>query len=216
MPIFRTGSKLVYFAHVPKCAGSSVTSYMAERFGPPAFIDRRFMRERDSALRDAWYRSSPQHIPARWLTRLFPAGFFDAMFAVVRHPEDRVTAIFNYQCEVEKTAASAQGFPSWLAELAQDGFQQPFHLDNHALPMARIVPEGAKVFRLEDGLDGVVDWLDSLTGNSSGARTIPVVNTRRARLAKTGTEPAALVLSENDRAVVRRIYAEDFSRFEYN
>ena len=214
MPIFRVASKLVYFAHVPKSAGSSVTAYMTARFGPPAFLDRRCMRERQRLLGDGWYRSSPQHIPVEWLERLFPRGFFDAMFAVVRHPVDRAVSVFNYQMDVEKTVASPAEFSRWLADLEHAPQRPAFHLDNHVAPMARIVPEGARVFRMEDGLDGVVAWIDSLAGGP-GPGSIPAINTRSERLAKTHAPIGPVEVTAEDLDRIKRIYAEDFRRFGY-
>ena len=48
MPIVRINSKLVYFAHVPKCAGSAVERYLAARFGPLGFLDSTYLKMRKS------------------------------------------------------------------------------------------------------------------------------------------------------------------------
>jgi len=37
MPIFRINDQLHYFAHVPKCGGSAVETYLTRRFGPLGF-----------------------------------------------------------------------------------------------------------------------------------------------------------------------------------
>lgn len=95
MPIVRVGDQLVYFAHVPKCAGTSVEEYLAARFGPLAFLDRAYP-DRDG--RDsAWNRTSPQHIDVATFERLFPADLFAASFTVVRHPANRLLSSYRFE-----------------------------------------------------------------------------------------------------------------------
>ena len=87
MPFFRSGGDIIYFAHIPKCAGIAINSYLIQHFGPLAFLDRKFMHQPEL---ERWTKSSPQHVPARVLDRYFPKDFFDKVFTVVRHPVDRL------------------------------------------------------------------------------------------------------------------------------
>ena len=98
MPIFRANDKLALYAHVPKCGGSAVSWYLTERFGLLAFHDNQFTRHDP---RGVWSRTSPQHIDRVSLGRLFPEGFFDACFTIVRHPVDRIVSAYHFQLEVE-------------------------------------------------------------------------------------------------------------------
>ena len=68
MPFFRLRQQLVYFAHVPKCAGSSVEVYLQRRFGALAFRDQAHYK--DAGTR--WTRTSPQHVTVAALPRLSP------------------------------------------------------------------------------------------------------------------------------------------------
>jgi hypothetical protein len=104
MPIFKAGGKLVYYAHVPKCGGSAVGWYLTERFGPIAFEDRNHTRH---DAKTQWSRTSPQHIDRVSLGRLFPEGFFDAAFTIVRHPVARLVSAYHFQ------AASRNGLRIW-------------------------------------------------------------------------------------------------------
>ena len=93
MPIIRIEGKLVYFAHVPKCAGTSVEEYAIARFGPIALQDRRFF-QRDPESR--WTRTSAQHVTATEFERLIPRDYIADAFTVVRHPVARLVSAFKF------------------------------------------------------------------------------------------------------------------------
>lgn len=208
MPILRAGGRLVYYAHVPKCAGSALEHYLEARFGPLGFLDARHT----AIPKDRrWSRTSPQHVDAETLGRLFPPGFFDATFAVVRHPEARIVSAFHFQREVEATISLNVSFGEWLEDLLDAREEDPFLHDNHTRPMAEIVPDGATVFHLEHGLDAIIPWFDAFTGDEAGPRAIPKVNERGAH-AKTGAD---IALTEADRIRIAEIFAVDFARFGY-
>lgn len=209
MPIIKAGSQLIFYAHVPKCAGSSVEHYLAARFGPIAFVDTRHHavpKER------RWSRSSPQHIDMGSLDRLFPAGFFDASFTIVRHPVARLVSAYHFQLEVEQSTPAAFGFSDWLEMLPDSAEDDPFVFDNHTRPMAELVPEGAEVFHLEHGIDAMIPWFDTITGQADGPRALPRVNERKGR----GGGSAKTRPSEADIARIAELYAVDFERFGYD
>ena len=208
MPIVRIASKLVYFAHVPRAAGTAVERYLQARFGPLAFLDEAYL----SHPGGRWTNSSPQHLPAWALGRLFPPGFFDASFAVVRHPCERLKSVFQRQRDIEGTLDPDTDFGDWLKHLPRPGFE----LDNHTLPMRDIIPDGARIFRLEDGLEPLVGWLDELAGNTAGPRGISVVNSHAQRSADAERPPrAAPVLDPQTRSLIAERYADDFTWFGY-
>jgi len=208
MPFFKVASKLVYFAHVPKCAGSAVENYLGARFGDIAFLDRFYLSQPEP---NRWSKSSPQHIDAASLQRLIPLSLFDAVFAVVRHPATRLVSVYRFQRDVERSIPSQQSFSDWLGSLAGKRQASAFVYDNHIRPMSDLVPDNAKVFRLEDGLDRVVSWLDDLAGSSDGPRGVPIVN-------KSGApqEGRAVRPSDGDRRLIAEIFAVDFERFGYD
>lgn len=214
MPIIRIGAKLIYFAHVPKCAGSSIENYLRDRFGPLGFLDRSFLSI-PAARR--WNQCSPQHIDTRSLRRLLPASLFDAIFAVVRHPVDRIVSVYRFQRDIAGIIPPDTGFGDWLAELEGQYDKDPFCYDNHAQPATNLIPKrNAKIFRLEDGLAPVVDWLDELAGNQDGPREIVVSNTYAQRLDRKqmSAGPASQV-TETERRTIEDIFAADYKRFKY-
>ena len=205
VPIFKVSGKIIYFAHVPKCAGSAVEEYLSERFGTVAFLKRGFLGK---DLDQSWNRSSPQHITADALAELFPADFFDASFAVVRHPVERMISEYCMLKDHLGLIPEGQGFSEWLNTvpglLAQDRSAN----DNHLRPMYELLPRGTVFFQLEAGLDRVIRYLDQIAGNRNGPRTIEPKLTRNRAFIQ-------IVPTANDLALITRLYRRDFEIFRY-
>lgn len=183
--------------------------YLQERFGSVAFHDNAFHWVPEA---DRWSQTSPQHIDAVSLSRMFPNGFFDASFAIVRHPVSRLFSAFHFQKEVEKGVLSQElGFGEWLEMIPARQKETPFAYDNHIRPMDELVPKEAEVFRLEQGADRFIGWLDLVLGNTDGPRFLPKVNERSSR-GKTGET----VPTQEEINLIARMYARDFERFGYD
>ena len=212
MPIVKISGQLIYFAHVPKCAGTAVEQYLQARFGPLALRDTHHTLHPPATL---WPRSSPQHLDLVSLGRLIPPGCCDASFAVVRHPVDRMLSTYHFQSEVQEIIAPDQTLTGWLAALPALMAADPFYADNHCRPMGDLVPQGAAVFQLEAGLEPVVDWLDARAGNSDGARAINPVNVRGSRPQYARTLTPRRLATPADVARIEQLYAADMDRFGY-
>jgi len=210
MPLIKADGRLIYFAHVPKCAGTSVARYLEARGQPMAFSDRRYLSI-EAPLR--WTRSSPQHAPLEALERLFPPGFFDASFALVRHPVARIASVYLFQRDKEGTVPADMRFGDWLSEVEAARAAEPFIYDNHTRPMVEFIPEGAHVFRVEDGLAPVAAWLEAQLGPAPDAAGIGHHNSRDRLL---GAAARPLHVTAQERAIIARIYAADFERFGYD
>lgn len=210
MPIFRIGDKLHYYAHVPKCAGSSVESYLVRRFGPLAFFNTRFLADPEESR---WTKSSPQHLPIDAFHKLIPADWIASSFAVVRHPLKRLVSAFQFQVEVEKTVAPLWTIDEWFDDWLNRKDAEPFRYDNHIRPMSDLVPEGAVWFQMEQGLAPVVAHLDRLAGNTEGERSIAPENVRKKKMPG---DARRLTPSPETRARIAEYYAEDFRRFGYD
>ncbi|MGR3732958.1 sulfotransferase family 2 domain-containing protein, partial [Pseudophaeobacter sp.] len=210
MPIFRINDKLIYFAHVPRCAGSAVENYMQQRFGPPAFLDRRYLALPENRR---WTKSSPQHVDRYALRQLFPEGFFDASFAIVRNPADRIFSVFLRQRDIEQTLPLETKFEDWLDTLPHPDFT----LDNHTRLMLDFLPAGCRIFQLEKGLSPVVEWLDNIAGDASGPRDIKIVNSHEQKLKQTGHAGGLTpALTSEVRNLVLDKYASDMTWFGYS
>jgi len=212
MPLVRAQAKLIYYAHVPKCAGSAVEYYLRDRFGPLALWNTRY-----NALADPWTRTSPQHIDRASLATLLPDSFIDHSFCVVRHPVSRIVSAWHFQKDVEGTVPDGTGFSDWLQSLPAQWADSPYAFDNHTRPMDDFVPRGAKVFYLEHGLEALIPWLDTVTGTASTPRFIDQVNThsKNADRNKAASAGAKLQPDPDQLALIARLYQADFSRFGY-
>jgi len=212
MPIVRCDGRLIYFAHVPKCAGTAIEHYLATCCGPLAFLDPAF---NDLTTGPRWSVTSPQHVDAESLARLFPDGFFDEVFPVVRHPVDRLASVYQFQRDIEGHIPQRLGFVNWLTRLSESGAASHARFDGHTRPMGDFVPEGAMIFRLEDGLGPLVSWLRQKLPGVELPDVIPARNMLAARLRHAGLTARPPRITARARALIRALYAEDFRRFCY-
>lgn len=213
MPILRLPEKWLYFAHVPKCAGSAVEDYLAERFGPLGLLERHYARLPGDAV---WSVNPPQHMPEVVRQSLLPDSLFDAMFAVVRHPAHRLRSVFHYLREVENALRPMMTFGDWLSDLPRVRELEPGAWNGHLRPMHALVPEGATLFRLEDGFAPLIDWLDAQAGDTDGPREVAVTNARALRQEKANKPKPLVRLTRAHLTEIKRLYADDYARFGYD
>lgn len=213
MPLFYISGSLFEFQHAPRCGGTSVEYYLIDRFGPIGFLDHKYYNVAE-ALR--WNKSSPQHIAHAAMDILLPHHWIRGRFALVRHPEDRILSVFNYARDGVGSLPPKTNFNAWLARLPKRLETNPHCFDNHARPISDIVSSDTQVFKLEDGADNVIAWLDAREGSARGARTLPHANSHKAAAdyAKRPVGPVVKV-SDSSRALIAEMYAEDFKRFGY-
>ena len=210
MPIIKGEGQLGYFVHIPKCGGTSVERYMADVGLKLAMIDVSHLG-RPSPYK--WNKSSPQHIDAYSLSRLFPADFFDLSFAIVRNPIKRLESAFLFNRRLRKNKITAPSLNDFVhSRLAEVSKTAGAH-DNHFWPQSKFVPEtGCKVFRLEDGMAQVKEFIDDAFFGRPTEQEIGHKNAARRK-----DEPQAEILWLDDAAlnIVQEVYGEDAERFGY-
>lgn len=212
MPIFKANGELCYFAHVPKCGGTSVERYLQTRFGAVGFLDTHHSRRGN---RPRWSRTSPQHIDWESLQRILPGSMIAHVFTIVRHPVARVVSSYNFQIHVEKTADPGTSFSDWFKAKLEAFETDPFLIDNHFRPQSDFMPETAAVFHLEHGLDSIVPYLDTLAGDARGPRRVGHVNEKKTSHLSGRDGSASSRPSADDVALIAEFYARDFARFGY-
>ncbi len=213
MPSVEINGRLIYFAHCPKAGGTSVERFMADRWGSTVSLlgwgwDRRWARRGERA---GEIPSSPQHYTWADAQRALPRSP-DAVFTVVRDPVARMVSEYRYQRTGRLTGpfggpVRRLGFSAWLRLMFALADRNPYTHDNHFRPQIDFLPrEGARVFRLEDGLHAVLVWLAAQAGE-------PAPRTPPHDLRTSGGED--VVPTAADRALIHARFREDYLRFGY-
>ncbi len=211
MPLYRHNGAFYFFAHVPKCGGRSVERYLNARWGSAAFLDEGYFGK---LPQHRWLRASPQHVTWDDFRRVFQESWISASFAVVRHPMARLVSEYNYLSRARQVLPPNMDFASWLTELRHLFVHQRFAYDNHIRPQCDFVPENARVFRVEDGLNKMVPYIDELSGDKNEPRQIGHLHqtddhTERATRQEAVNESVAAEF-------VERFYRCDLDRFGYD
>ena len=201
MPLFKTPKGLFYFAHVPRTGGSSVENYLTQRFGQPALLDSRFLSN-PASIR--WSRTSPQHLSADEFETLFPRDFVDHKISVVRHPVSRIVSIFKWLRSTQKGVEP--DFDKWLEQALSEVLADPWCHDGHLKCQVDFVPSGCQVFRLEQGLQRVANYVDSLFGEEQPEVVVWHSDKSTVDLKQ---------ISSKSHRLIEIHYAEDFDRFKY-
>jgi hypothetical protein len=135
----------------------------------------------------------------------------DKIFAVVRHPADRLRSEFRYQKDMGhfkwlNRRLGWMSFATWLRVMSLTSRLLPHVHDNHFRPQNDLMPEsGVDIFRLEDGLDAVAQYLSKISGDA-------VAPMPHSLSSKKGEK---VCLSRHDLRFITRMYKKDFIRFGY-
>ena len=199
MPLAHHNGQSIFFAHVPKTGGSSVEDYLISRFGPLSLLDVNKRR----GVRGTGLIVPATHLAAIDIAELVPHDLAYS-FAVVRDPMSRLMSEFRYQSGVSRM--SRLGFSTWLRVMLGAVAREPRLYENHIRPQSDLVPDGAEVFRLEDGFDAMIAALDRVTGTTTPDLTVPHINPR---------EKKPITISKEDAELIERTYAPDYARFGY-
>ncbi|MEW5422316.1 sulfotransferase family 2 domain-containing protein [Amorphus sp. 3PC139-8] len=173
MPFVKIGSKLIYFAHVPKCGGTTIESAIRSAGHNLNFYDKSWWSEERK-----WSRSSPQHITTKDLTRIIDIDIFDYTFTVIRDPVDRFISAFNHN-RLDRRIAWYESLPKFLNKLEKSGDYFLYRFDNHFLPASYFIPEKCEIFYLEDGMEPIRARLSNITGGTLNSSEYERKNVRQ-------------------------------------
>jgi hypothetical protein len=214
MPIFLGHGQRIYFAHVPKAAGTSVYVLFLRNGWRVANVDTRPRRgigrilARDFGVTDIPFEGgregldcTAQHAPAEVWTRWGP---FDAAFALVRDPAARyLSAVrWRYALVPRRPEPLTEFRLAVLARLERELHRKPGLFDGHFRPQTAFLAPGTEAFRIEDG------WQERLAARFGLDPGAPIVENR-----SRADGAAELTPAEAD--FVRRTYAGDFARLGY-
>lgn len=200
MPLITAAGKRLFFAHVPKTGGSSVEDYLLRRYGGPLSLRDVTHWEKD---RKRGLIALSTHFTARDLDDVLPHDV-DFLFAVVREPLSRMKSQFRFQAGVSRTRRF--DFATWARIMLAAHDRDPRVYQNHIRPQSDLVRRGSEVFKLEDGFEDMIAWLDTVTGAAA-----PEI--KMGHLLKKAHEPIAM--SREDAQLIVDFYAADYERFGY-
>ena len=212
MPIIRGKKALAYFSHIPKTGGSAVEHYVRRAHpGSLGFINQAHGSDPD--LKE-WSDSSPQHIPGEVAGRFFPSGFFDVCFATTRHPVDRFLSAFRYQKHLKHSIPESTSLEEFVGGLTRADIDTPGRSDNHFLAAHHLLLPASepRVFKLEQGLDLLQEWLDT---EVFGGITDKIIDVRNSFAQHAPDQPRDLVASPAVIEKIENLYEADFKRFGY-
>lgn len=215
MPLARIGATQLFFVHVPKTGGTSIEAYLRAK-GALALHGQG----------KGWSRAPLQHLHREAWAEIVPPGAYDAGFAILRDPRARLISEFRMRAEPLRPKLRPAGlvrlarnraagrptylvrvghkaeyldFDGWVERVFADYRRDPWTLSNHIRPQSAFIDPRHRLFRLEDGLEPVLRWIDAATGTPALAGAF---HERRSY-------PLPIACSPETEAEIRAFYAED-------
>ena len=198
MPLFRSQTALIYFAHIPKTGGSSV-----ERALRNAGVKKAMTMSKAKNDAAEHGRCTPQHIHAAVYKMYFPKEFVDYAFAIVRNPYGRMAS--EYKMKVlngQKYVAP----DTWITRSLKRYESFSFTRDNHIRPQVQFLAPYVERFRLEDGLDQPIRAAFEALGLPAPEE---VPHQRKGAAEK-------LQISAKTRKRIADFYSPDFKKLDYD
>ncbi len=212
MPIIKNRKKLFYYAHVPKCAGTSVEDFLIQTCSNVSFLDRRYLVHESHSY---WAKTSPQHIDGESLGCMFAEDFFELQFTLVRNPIKRFVSAFKFNKHFNKFDELLNvTIDDYVSLLTDEKLSEIGYMDNHFLPMYKFMIPGfpCHVFRMESDLDDLELWLKRKVANRFTRKRIKHTNS------STELYPVDEDFSLSDESVekLKGLYADDYRIFAYD
>ncbi|WP_082630743.1 sulfotransferase family 2 domain-containing protein [Roseovarius atlanticus] len=196
MPVFFRDQAAVLYVHVPKTGGSSIEA----RFLSSGY-EHYFLFSKYSAMTPTM-KCSPQHYHAEILESCFNLRKFELIFMTVRHPLDRILSEYKMRNSDPGSASPDM----WIETTLEKYQDNPFIFDNHIRPQVEFYVEGARIFRLEDGIGS--NWASDLNESLSNP-----LQTRSVHKLKSTTP--TVPCSPTTEKLVLEFYRRDMNFFNF-
>jgi len=206
VPVFIQGERYVLFPHVPKTGGTSVERLFHRNGWRMHLRDAKVGKGSMHYVR----RCSPQHLHAALLRELVDLSRIELCFMVVRDPIARFRSEYAMR-QKDPSKTDAASVEAWADRILARYERNPYALDNHVRPQHEFLLPGTEVFRLEDGLDTMMERLNR-------DHDLGVPNEVGHRLKRTdlhGMASRDVEISPALEARLREVYAEDFRQFGF-
>ena len=200
MPLFQTNAGLIFFSHIPKCAGMSVeksfTKFPTHLKNPNLHGDNQHR-----------FPCSPQHFHAEIISKMFYVDAFIYSFVVVRNPFDRLISEYRFRSDIAKRQSrDILPFNIWLEKSLSAYHDNQYTLDNHLRPQVEFMLPNMKVFHLEEGLQEV---FKSLKTDLPELNIASPVHVNASATVTPNLTPKSVDL-------IAQMYQEDFLEFGYS
>ena len=206
MPLVRNNNYLCHFAHVPKCGGTSIESYLVKNGMKLAFYDPYYFKR---PAQPKWSISSPQHIDGYSLGRIVPSSFLDFGFGVVRNPVDRFLSAFDHYKRSGAIPADKNVDDFVMLELQEISLQIGV-LDNHFLPQVGFFlgELNYKIFRIENGFREIKNFIDRAFKLQNTDTDIRALNRKPETISRS-------VLKSSSITEIESVYKCDYETYNY-
>ncbi|MEM7420748.1 MAG: sulfotransferase family 2 domain-containing protein [Pseudomonadota bacterium] len=203
MPLYLNNEQAVTFLHIPKTAGTTIEAWLnnSGKYQQILFSQKKL----EGML------VTPQHLGYHTLTELTKALSrpLEYKFAVVRNPFERIVSEFFYRIKlgsIQLGVNSESLFSAWVVHNLKKYQETPELLDNHLRPQTYYVNDDVDVFKLEDGIQNVLETV----GKHIGLHENTQVEAKKVGDKKNVWWSCTAI------EMVLELYEEDFERFGYS
>jgi hypothetical protein len=203
MPVYRINGRNVLFIHVLKTGGTSVEKILAAHASAGLHNNgRKLLAPAKASLLESGL--AMQHFHADILTKMFPVGYFDYAFMIVRHPANRLVSEYMHWRNYSRVVAAVP-FNMWAHNVLRLRLLAPHLSNNHFRAQSDFHCFGAEVFHFEHGLQNI---LKSVAARLSLPEPDTVPHERKSQALDCPISPGVMQR-------LKLAYAADYANFGY-
>jgi hypothetical protein len=206
MPVFSRNGKNFLFVHIPKAAGTTIEK---------VFMNNDYKTSYRTSAGTAVNKvtvCTPQHYHGNILQNIFNMHSFDFIFTVTRNPYERIRSEYAMR---HKSAEKYQAdvVTRWMKNKFSTYNTNPFVNDNHIRPQSEFLVPNIKIFKLEDSVESIFDFLNNNfdAGVSYNSGSKHMVSKRINGFSSRDVE-----LNDESIKLINDFYNNDFELFGYD